>query len=127
HQEKFNGFTKPLVIPIPLHKKRKRQRGYNQTELLCNELSLIDNSLYRTENHVLYKHQSTRSQTEILNRKERLKNIQGCFSIKDPEKIHGRNIILIDDITTTGATFREATRVLKKAGVRRVICFAVAH
>ncbi len=127
HQEKFNGFTKPLIIPIPLHKKRKRQRGYNQTEILCNELSLIDNSFYRTENHVLYKHKHTPSQTEILNRKKRLKNIQNCFSAKNPEKIQGRNIILIDDITTTGATFNEASRVLKKAGAKRVICFAVAH
>ena len=127
HQEKFNGFIKPLIIPIPLHKKRKRQRGYNQSELICNELSFIDDSIYKTEYNVLFKHKHTSSQTEILNRKKRLKNVRDCFNIKNAEKIKDRNIILIDDVTTTGATFTEASKVLKNAGARKIICFAVAH
>ncbi len=127
YQKMFSGFTKPLLIPIPLHKKRQKQRGYNQTKLLCDELSFIDSVFYRTEYNVLYKNKETSSQVKILNRQNRLKNIKNSLSIKNTEKIHGKNIILIDDIVTTGATLKEATKVLKQAGAKKVICFVVAH
>ncbi|MCK5096264.1 MAG: ComF family protein [Candidatus Pacebacteria bacterium] len=126
-QERFYGFTKPVMIPIPMYKKHKRRRGYNHAELLCKELSFIDSLSFNTVYDVLYKHRDTPRQATLKNKKERLQNLQGCFAIKHSEKILGRNVILIDDITTTGTTLKEATRVLKKAGVKKVICFAVAH
>ena len=126
-QHTFHGFTKPLLIPIPLHKKRKRFRGYNQAELLCKEMSFIDPEIFDLTTNVLYKHIDTLSQTKTSDRKARLQNIKGCFAVRNTEKISNRNIILIDDITTTGATLNEASKVLKKSGAKKIICFTVAH
>ena len=63
----------------------------------------------------------------MKNRKKRLQNIKGCFSVSNHEKIKGSNIILIDDVITTGATMNEASRILIEAGADQVICFAIAH
>jgi predicted amidophosphoribosyltransferase len=79
------------------------------------------------EPNVLYRHRYTESQTGMLNKKKRLQNIHGCFSMKHPEVIRDRNIILIDDIVTTGATVKEAARILKKAGAKKVLIFSMAH
>ena len=124
----LDNFTDPLLIPIPITKKKRRERGFNQTELLCKELLKInsgDGIKYNAK--ILIKTKETKPQSLIKNRQLRMKNILGCFEVADPELIKNRNIILIDDIVTTGATLREAKRVLKKAGARRVIAFAIAH
>ena len=78
-------------------------------------------------NNVLIKPQETEHQARIHNRSARLKNIVGSFSVKNEELIKNKNIILIDDITTTGATLTEAKKVLKHAGARKIIAFTVAH
>lgn len=124
----MDNFYDPLLIPIPLSKQRYRERGYNQAELICKELIKLDkNKNFQLETNVLIKHHETIHQARIKNRAERLKNLSGSFSIKTPEKIKNRNIILIDDITTTGATLNEARKTLKKAGARKIIAFTVAH
>jgi len=131
----MENFQDPLLIPIPLSGKRRRERGYNQAELICQEL-MKENSpnsgiTFTLGKNILIKPQETEHQARIENRAQRMKNIVGSFDIKDKrkngEKIKGRNIILIDDITTTGATLAEAKKVLKQAGVRKVIAFTVAH
>jgi len=78
-------------------------------------------------NNILIKPKETEHQARIRDRRERLKNIAGSFAVKNNEKIKGKNIILIDDILTTGATLSEAKKVLKQAGARKVIAFTVAH
>ncbi|MFZ2204969.1 MAG: ComF family protein [Minisyncoccia bacterium] len=127
----MENFRKPILIPIPLAPKRKRERGFNQTELICNKLIKIDKNNtdknFELENNVLVKLKDTKHQAKIENRNERLKNIIDSFSIKNPEKIKGRNIILIDDVTTTGATLNEARKILKQNGAKKIIAFAVAH
>lgn len=124
----MNNFTKPLIIPIPISKQRHRERGYNQAELICRELIILDqNKNFQLEIDVLKKNHETIHQAKIKNRAERLKNLADSFIIKDPEKTKNRNIILIDDITTTGATLNEAKKTLKKAKARKVIAFTVAH
>jgi len=143
----LENFREPILIPIPLSPKRYRERGYNQAELICRELIKIDKKAnlrhsvddahfsysvnMQLENNILIKPKDTEHQARIKNRTERLKNIIGSFSIKNAKenisKIKGRNIILIDDITTTGATLAEAKKVLKQAGARKVIAFTVAH
>jgi len=110
-----------LVIPVPLSKNKLRHRGYNQAEMIAGELS--DN----VRADILFKKFHTKSQVEVKNKEERLANIIGSFEIKNPEKIKGKKIILIDDVLTTGATMREVKKVLKEAGAKKVIGVVVAR
>jgi competence protein ComFC len=139
----MENFNNAILIPIPLSPKRYKERGYNQAELICKELIKIDNLRHSVdvkksfilENNILLKPKETKHQAQIENRRERLRNIIGSFAIKSDKKdtegnitkIKGRNIILIDDITTTGATLNEAKKILKHFGARKVIAFTVAH
>ena len=125
----FHNFKNPILIPIPLARKRMRERGFNQAELICAELIKIDknNKTFSIENNVLTKPKDSEHQAKIRNRSERLKNIIGTFAIKNENLIKGKNIILIDDVTTTGATLAEAKKILKKSGAKKVIAFTLAH
>lgn len=127
----MENFQKPILIPIPLSRKRRRERGFNQAELICQELvkinNLNQNTDWKLEKDVLIKCKDTEHQARIKERQDRLKNLSGSFAVKNSEKIKSYNIILIDDVTTTGATLVEAKKVLKKAGVRKVIAFTLAH
>jgi len=113
-----------LIIPIPLARKKFKKRGYNQAEILGKCLS--DKLSIKMETNVLYKIKETISQVEIKDRNKRLKNIQGVFAVKNSEIIRNKVIILVDDITTTGATLNEAGRVLKQAGGKKIIGLTVA-
>lgn len=117
--------TSFVIIPIPLSKKKLRKRGYNQAELLAKYLS--DKLSVRTFSDVLYKIRDTLSQVEIKNKEKRLKNLEGAFKVENLEQIVGKTIILVDDISTTGATLKEASRVLKSAGAKKVIGLVVAR
>lgn len=123
----YSDFNKPLLIPVPLSKKRLRKRGFNQTELLAKEIATIGgDSFCLLHTDLLKKIKDTPSQT-ALERKKRLKNIDGAFAVRDAEKIKDRNIILLDDVTTTGATLNEARKILLEAGAKNVLGIAVAH
>lgn len=132
-----SSFTSPLshiqapytytVIPIPLSKQRFKKRGYNQTELLAKELSRKNPMSFILETGVLYKIKDTDTQVSVKDRAKRLQNIHGTFAVKNPESVHGKTVLVIDDVTTTGATLEEARRMLLKAGARVVYGVAVAH
>lgn len=123
-----NDFEKVILIPIPLSKKRSRERGFNQSEILAEELSYRDQRRnFIIETSVLYRARDTGSQALIKDRETRINNVKGCFAINNKNKILGKNIILIDDITTTGATLEEARKALVDNGARRVIAFTVGH
>lgn len=122
------NFTNPLLVPIPLSKKRLAKRGFNQSELIAKKMSRGDSGRNFTLcTDVLYKIKDTKNQTSIKDKTERQKNLRGCFSIKDTAAIKNRNIILIDDVATTGSTLLEAKKTLLEAGAREVICFTIAH
>lgn len=124
----LENFRKPLLVPIPLSKKRHRERGFNQSELICKKLVKLDNgATFTLESNVLLKNKETLHQAKIKNRNERLKNLIGSYSVKNTELIKNRNIILIDDVTTTGATLNEAKKILKSSGAKKIIAFTVAH
>ncbi len=133
----MRNFIDPILIPIPIEKSRRRERGFNQAELICQELVKIDlsaqagtNQNYILNKDILIKVKDTGHQARIGSRATRLKNIINSFDINpkiNTETIKGRNIILIDDVTTTGATLREAKKILKQAGARKVVAFTVAH
>jgi competence protein ComFC len=124
----MENFKNAVLIPIPLSPARLRERGFNQAGLLCRELVKIDGELnFELEKDILLKPKETIHQAHVENRAERLKNIIGSFIVAHPEKIKDRNIILIDDVITTGATLSEAKKVLQKSGANKVVAFTIAH
>jgi len=116
---KFIGQTNCLLVPIPLSRKKLKKRGYNQAELIAKFIS--DSLKIKTETGALYKKTHTASQVEAGDRKKRVQNIKGSFSVPNPEIVKGKIIFVIDDVTTTGATIEEARRVLSEAGAEKII------
>lgn len=126
--EIWQNFTDPIIVPIPVSSKRLSERGFNQVERLVKEISKIDNGRnFKIDCKSLQKVINTESQSHTVSRSERLKNLNGCFAIKNNSNLVGRNIILIDDVITTGATMKEAKKVLKEAGAKKIVCLAIAH
>ena len=119
YPELLNNF---LLVPLPLHKFRHRWRGFNQAEILCQELS---NNLNLKILDCLKRSRQTKTQKN-LKKEARLKNVVGAFDFKKNLNIYGHKIILVDDVTTTGATLLEAAKVLKKNGAAQVVCLTVA-
>ena len=122
------NFEKPIIIPLPATQRRLREHGFNQCERIVRALGSIDrNNSFETEYDVLIKIKETQSQAHTRGRTARLANLKNSFGILHPEKIKGRNIILIDDVWTTGATIEEARAELLKAGAKKVVAYTVAH
>lgn len=125
--EAFQNFTSPLVIPIPITQKKKRKRGWNQCELLAKAMEKIDKSkTFEICSNILLKPRENEDQVG-KGRIERFKNLENCFSVKKTNLVKGRNIIVFDDIVTTGATLAEAKSTLLSAGAKKVILVALAH
>jgi len=107
----FTDLKAPVLMPVPLHWRRKFSRGFNQAELLCKELSRLSGVPWRM---LLKRHRYTTTQTR-LSRGERLKNLGGAFSVNKKIKDAGfRSIIIVDDVFTTGSTSEECAKMLKK-------------
>ena len=106
-----------LVIPVPLHPRRQRQRGFNQAALLAAEVSKFLNIPSGAKDCVRVR--DTRPQTG-LRAAERRKNVAGAFDVPEPERVRGRRVLLIDDVLTTGATAHACAQALRKAGARGV-------
>lgn len=116
-----------LLVPIPLHPKRYLERGYNQSELLARAVLPYDTSeMFLLELKALLRTKATKAQAKSQKRTSRFENLRGAFTA-NPDLVQGKNIILIDDVTTTGATLSEARKVLLKAGAKDVRAYVVAH
>ena len=111
-----------VIVPIPLHKNRLRERGFNQSEAIAKSLS---EKLKIPVLAALKKIKITPDQTE-LSGAERRQNLKGVFSVINPERIKSKNIILVDDVKTTGSTLEEAARTLKKTGAKRIFALTIA-
>jgi ComF family protein len=111
----FSGFD--LVLPVPLHPRRLRQRGFNQSLLLARRISRRHS--IPLDFVALQRSRPTQPQIH-LSGSEREKNIRGAFEVLRPERIAQKHILLIDDVFTTGATVDECSRVLLKAGAKQV-------
>ncbi len=112
------------IIPIPLHKHRERKRGYNQAEILAKALhkELDEGVLYEKE--LLYRKEETSFQKHLDN-KGRKKNLKGVFGIHKKDK-YPQTVLLIDDIYTTGATLHEVSKILRQAGVKKVVFLTIS-
>lgn len=122
----FSSFENPLLIPIPLSEKRMRERGFNQSQRVAQELSERMPTLELCTD-VLVRIKDTPSQTTLSGKNMRADSIKGAFAIQYPKKIKGHDVILLDDVITTGSTMREARRTLLDVGARNVMCVALAH
>lgn len=121
------GDTEYILIPIPLSTKREKERGYNQVTVVVKEaVRGLPHSVLTTD--VLVRNKDTPPQTS-LNKQQRKSNLKGAFTVP-PEKtamITQKRIILIDDVTTTGATLTEAVNALRQHSPKSIICIAFAH
>ena len=119
--------TKIIVIPVPMHPDKLRKRGFNQAELIAKELASLDPASFILKTDVLEKTKDTISQMTIKDRSKRLQNVEGSFRLKNGGTIAGRFVLLVDDITTTGATINECKDLLITARPIKVVAVSVAH
>lgn len=113
-----------LLVPVPLHWKREKERGFNQSLLIARILKKKFNIPVASK--VLIRNKYSRPQAD-LKRKERLKNLKDIFSCININLIKNKNIGLVDDVATTCATLRECAKVLKKSGAKTVWGIVLAH
>ncbi len=116
-----------IIIPVPIHKKRRKERGFNQCEWICEEIMKIDQGKFLqyepgAVNRIIYKQKQSWS-----NRKERIENMKGVFSIVKVELLKNKNVIIVDDVLTTGATLTELVNIIIGSGAKKVLSFTVAH
>lgn len=121
----FNDAEEITIVPIPASSSGKRKRGYNQSELLARALIEKLDIKATLMPKALKKIRNTPRQSEIKKRSERIENIAGAFMAQG--NVNGKTILLVDDVTTTGATLREARRALRAAGAKHIYAVTVAH
>ena len=121
-----NGFNSSFdyMLPIPLHKSKERERGFNQSDLLCRSASEESGLPFFSDIAVRIKNNKPQSH---LSYRERIENVKNIFRIKTPDKVINKNIIVIDDIITTGLTVNSLCDELKKSGAKNIICICVIH
>lgn len=115
---KYDLSSIDIITAVPMHRENKQERGYNQAELLAKECAEILNIPYTV---VIEKHKLNKAQ-HTLKGKERENNVQGVYRVVDKQIIANKNILIIDDIITTGNTLGECCKVLKKSGCQSVCC-----
>jgi ComF family protein len=117
-----------LVVPVPLFAGKLRQRGFNQAELIARAALKLNQGQtgLSLEPKLLARVRETQSQIG-LTRHQRRENLRGAFAVTEPGKISGRDVLLVDDVFTTGTTASECSRVLRKAGASRVWVATVAR
>jgi len=117
----FNSLSDAIIIPVPLHKKRQKWRGFNQAQILAEELT--NNIKLPVSNQLIrIKHKQAQAK---LGEADRKNNLQGCFAWRG-EKLTGQNIIIIDDVTTTGSTLNECAKIVKEVGAGEIWGLVVA-
>ena len=113
-----------LILPVPLHWRRLRERGFNQALVLARELFADHKD--RISFDLLVRTRWTEPQINFSGA-ERRRNVRHAFAVTDPGKIKGKSVMLVDDVFTTGATANECARVLKKAGAETVLVLTLAR
>ena len=122
HQERV------LVIPVPLFRGKRRQRGFNQAEMIVREALSISTAKTRLEvaTEILARTRDTHSQIGLTSHQRR-ENMRGAFKVMRAEEVTGREVLLVDDVYTTGTTVSECAKVLRRAGAVKVWVATVAR
>jgi ComF family protein len=110
------------LIPMPMHRTKQRERGFNQAEIFTEKLS---QKLNIPMSQILIRTHDTPPQSG-LHPSQRIENVKGIFSIRKNENLRGRSFIIIDDIFTTGASLNECAKTLKSAGADKIFCMTLA-
>lgn len=123
--EKFveNIKSYDIIIPVPLSSKRKKERGYNQSELIAREIS--NKTKLELMKKILIKQKNNTAQSN-LDKEARLKNVQGAYKLKNTEKIKNKKALLVDDIFTTGSTANACSEIIKKLGIPTIGILTIA-
>ncbi|KKQ45461.1 MAG: hypothetical protein US63_C0016G0012 [Candidatus Moranbacteria bacterium GW2011_GWC2_37_8] len=118
-----------IIIPIPLHTRRLRWRGFNQSFLLASQVAqkLLPAIEIKLEENILIRKRYTCPQMEIKDYQSRKQNLAGAFHCSDANAVKNKIILLIDDVATTGSTIFECAKVLKKAGAKEVYAAVIAR
>jgi len=108
-----------MIVPVPLHRSRVIERGYNQIGIVLDHLpaEFKDGTLTTLAPEIITRVRETKPQTK-LPRQERLSNVAGAFQTSDPEALQGAHVFLVDDVTTTGATLANAAQPIRRAGTQ---------
>jgi ComF family protein len=128
----WEGKKVDLILPVPLHAQKVRSRGFNQSYLLIHRWKALANKMHMAlpdipiHTDVLIRSKATIPQTG-LGRRQRLKNVEGVFSLQFPEKVYGKKLLVVDDVYTTGATVNECARTLLEFGAERVDVLTLAR
>lgn len=112
-----------LVLPVPLHPRRYRERGFNQSEIIGRYVAEWLEKPLSTD--IVRRHRYTRRQVG-KGRRARIRNLEGAFSLVDTKKISGQDILLIDDVYTSGATMQSLARTLERAGAGKISALTLA-
>lgn len=123
--EKICRFIKnyDIIIPVPIHRKRYKQRGYNQTELIAKRIAEKLGITVITD--VLVKEVNNKPQSE-LTKLERAQNIKNVYRVQNSQKINNKTILIVDDIYTTGNTVNECGKMLQQAGANKISVLTIA-
>jgi competence protein ComFC len=123
NDERLRGQKFDLIVPVPLHPARQRERGFNQAALIAEPLSA---RLSVPAQPLLERIRYTTTQT-AFDRAERMENLHGAFRLRKSADVRGSHVLLIDDVLTTGSTLSECARILKDAGARNVFAATAAR
>lgn len=113
-----------VVVAVPLHPEKKKQRGFNQAEIIARETARIQGVVFVKD--ALTKIRMTPPQTSLV-AEERRQNVKGVFRLKKKERIEDKTVILVDDVYTTGSTLRECSLVLREGGAKEVRALTLAQ
>jgi competence protein ComFC len=126
YRELDKNYKEARLIPIPISKNRRRERGYNQCELIINEIIRLDSEKrFLADYELLIREKDIEKQTH-KNRSERISNTKHIFKVTKRNNLDAK-IIIIDDVTTTGSTLKEARDELLKVGYTNVSALSIAH
>jgi ComF family protein len=114
-----------LIIPVPLHAERERERGFNQALLLARELARL--AQLPLDEHSVFRQVYTERHRAGMDSKARRKSVAKAFAVRHPDLIAGRRVVLVDDVFTTGATVSACAEVLKDVGAEEVFVLTVAR
>jgi ComF family protein len=117
-----------VIVPVPLHSRKLHQRGFNQSELIARAASKLKpaGGRFQLSPNLLERRRETKSQIG-LSRHQRRENTRGAFVVTKPDEVSGREVVVVDDVFTTGTTVSECARILRRAGATKVYVATVAR
>lgn len=114
-----------IIIPVPITAKRRKFRGFNQAELLADEMELKSNFAFEVRKDIVIRTKDSVPQAR-LNRSERMMNLKGAFSLSNREKLTNKTVMIVDDVFTTGSTVNEVAKLLKRLNPKHIFVLTFA-